>query len=82
MADISNIVSNVLNVARTVGPLIPGLGTGAAAAAQALEALLRATRQEAPPRDRAALDAELTSLQQRVGQRAEDIARKLEGGGQ
>lgn len=75
MPNASNLVRGIINVSRQVLPLLGPQGATGAAALTALERLLADARRVAGPADVADLEA----LQQRVSQRARDVAASLRG---
>jgi len=77
MPNASNLVRSIINVSRQVLPLLGPQGAAASAAFTALERLLADARAVAGPADA----ADLEELQQRVSQRARDVADSLRGGG-
>jgi len=81
MADLDKILKRALEVAQKVAPLTGGSGTTAVAAAQAVQALLKALKGAGSAADDTAIDQQLATLQQQVNQETDDFIALARGQG-
>lgn len=80
MANLSNILRGILDVATKVAPLLGPAGATGAAAATALAKLIDDAKKAAGPQDQATV-SQLTALQAQVNARARGVIDDLRGPG-